>query len=198
MKTTAHFFGILIIASFFCCRNHTDVSKLLNYNGQMSIEHAHPNAQQLLAEDFYWSAIEETGPLGSDAGSDAFYGYRNWRRTNMNKSPVEYLKAFYANWNLDLLDLNEDRDSIIIEYINKDHINGMIVVDMDNAAISTGFGQFMLEGKIDPDIKSLTIQAITREQKLILLQQFDPQYAATRKEQLEKMALIVNKMDTHQ
>jgi len=188
---------LLFVLLFSSCRNNADIKTILLYDGEMTIDHAHPNAQELLVNDFYWSSMEETGPFGSDAGSDAFYGYRAWRRTNIDKSPVEYLRKFYANWNLKQLDLQEHRDSVIIEYINSENINGMILVDTDNAAISVGFGQFMLEGKMDHDIKHLVDLAITRERKSILLEQFAPNYVTTRQKHLEEMALILEKMDSY-
>ncbi len=198
MKRLIYFLCLFFIATLFCCCNKkADIKILLEYDGQMSIEHAHPNAQKLLVDDFYWNSMAETGPLGNDTGSDAFYGYRAWRRSNLTKSPVEYLNKFYARMSLQLLDLNELRDSVILEYIDSDNINGNVLVDTDNAAISIGFGQFMLEGKIDQDIKALTKRAITRERKPILLREFAQGHIATREKQLEEMALILEMMETN-
>jgi uncharacterized protein YfeS len=49
---------------------------------ELSPDTSHPNARKLLTEDFYWSSIEETGPFGSDDGSDCFYGFVEWRMEN--------------------------------------------------------------------------------------------------------------------
>lgn len=35
-------------------------------------EIAHPDALQLLKEDFFWDTSDEFAPFGSDEGSDAF------------------------------------------------------------------------------------------------------------------------------
>ncbi len=70
-----------------------------------------------------------------------------------------------------------------------------MLIGQDNAIIATGFGQFVLEGKIDSDIQDLTKKAITRELTTDLLDQFRSDYRETRKGQLEKMLVVVNKMN---
>ena len=80
---------------------------------ELSPETAHPKAQKLLTEDFYWSPIEETGPFGSDDGSDAFYGFKDWREENKNESPLVYLKELIEGWGYDPLDLHELNDTAL-------------------------------------------------------------------------------------
>lgn len=43
-------------------------------NYDLSPGSAHPKARHTLTEEFYWSSINESGPFGSDDGSDAFDG----------------------------------------------------------------------------------------------------------------------------
>jgi uncharacterized protein YfeS len=70
------------------------------------------------------------------------------------------------------------------------------LLGIDNAIIAVGFGQFVLEGKIDEDIKSLTKKAIKRELLPILMDSWDPSdYAKTRKSQLKKMLAVLDKMN---
>lgn len=59
---------------------------------------AHPNAKPLMKDNFFWSEIEEEAPFGSDAGSDAAYGYYNWRKDHRSGSPITYLKELLASW----------------------------------------------------------------------------------------------------
>lgn len=60
---------------------------------------AHPNAKKLMKEDFYWSPIDESGPFGSDAGSDAAYGFQKWRKSHPSTFPILYLKQLIDTWN---------------------------------------------------------------------------------------------------
>jgi uncharacterized protein YfeS len=69
------------------------------------------------------------------------------------------------------------------------------LLGQDNAIIAVGFGQFVLEGRIDEDIKSLTKSAINRELLPILIDRWDADYRKTRKEQLTKMFGVVELMN---
>ncbi len=66
---------------------------------EFSPNSAKPNARALMKEDFFWSPIDESGPFGSDAGSDAAYGFHEWRKTHPSASPIVYLKDLFASWN---------------------------------------------------------------------------------------------------
>ena len=86
-------------------------------NFQFSFKSAHPKAQALMKDEFYWSPIEETAPFGSDDGSDAAYGFRQWRHLNKTSSPSIYLKELVEGWHYPLFDYNELDTEKIKEYI---------------------------------------------------------------------------------
>jgi len=88
-------------------------------NFQYSYKSAHPNAQALMTDDFYFSPGEETAPFGSDDGWDAAYGFREWRLTNKTTSPIVYLKDLIARWQYPFFDYNEMDTTKINEYINQ-------------------------------------------------------------------------------
>ena len=159
---------------------------------ELSSDKVHPNSKKLLTEDFYWSPIEETGPFGNDDGSDSFYGFVEWRIENKNESPVTYLKELIQEWGYPTFDLNVT-DSEKIKQLLSD-MDSRMLIGQDNAIVAIGFGQFVLEGKIDNDIKDLTKKAIKRELTTDLLNQFRSDYRETRKGQLEKMLMAVDKM----
>ena len=200
---------------------------------------AHPKAQKLLTEEFYWSPVEESGPFGSDDGSDAFYGFREWRQSNKTVSPTVFLKELIEDWGYPPFDWNEMDTTKIGQYVSAttqsnrseieesipamleyfksmgDHsgeriaeeqlseimaatsssMGGTYLLGLDNAIIAVGFGQFVLEGKIDEDIRSLTGTAIERELLPIMIDRWDGGYRDTRKEQLKKMLAIIDKMN---
>lgn len=64
----------------------------------------------------------------------------------------------------------------------------------DNAIIGTGFAQFVLEGKIDDELKKLTIISIKRQLLPILIDRYDHPYRDKRKAQLTKMLDVVDKI----
>lgn len=106
--------------------NPSNLSNMDNY--ELSPETAHPKAKELLIEDFYWSSIEESAPFGNDDGSDAFYGFRDWRSKNKNESPIVYLKELINEWGYPSFDWYTMDTTIISNYIK---VNNTI----DNSAI---------------------------------------------------------------
>ena len=206
-------------------------------NSEYTFKSANPKAQALMTDEFYWSPIEETAPFGSDDGSDAAYGFRQWRLLNKTTSPETYLKDLIARWQYPFFDYNEMDTTKIKEYLNykkelsetdiqqqiktlkdlnKDlpdaYINklddkqlrefitssstgmgGLYLLGQDNAIIGIGFAQFVLEGRIDNDIKSLTIIAIKRQMLPLFINRYDDNYRDKRKQQLTKMLEVINK-----
>ena len=190
-----------------------------------------------MTEDFYFSPIEETGPFGSDDGSDAAYGFREWRLLNKKASPVVYLKELIAGWQYPYFDYTEIDTAKVNAYFNQDKIlseteiqqyvkelkkmtanspdksgkplndqqlreivisssksmNDRYLLGMDNAIIEIGFAQFVLEGRVDSDIKALTITAINRQLLPILINRYSEDYRVVRKEQLTKMLGVLKK-----
>ena len=209
-------------------------------NFQYTFKSANPNAQALMTDEFYWSPIEETAPFGSDDGSDAAYGFREWRLTNKTTSPVTYLKELIERWQYPFFDYNEMDTTKIKEYLNQkkelseadiqQQINtlkeinknsgdtasmklddtqlrevilssskgmgGIYLLGQDNAIIGIGFAQFVLEGRIDEDIKALTITAIKRQLLPLLINHYDDKYRETRKQQLTKMLEVINRVNS--
>jgi len=207
---------------------------------QYSFKTAHANAQALMTDDFFWSPIEETGPFGSDDGSDAAYGFRQWRVSNKSTSPINYLKELLIQWNYPIFNWNEMDTNKIKEYIlssaNLDEASiqkkveelkeafknspdtgfknlsdaqwresirssskatgGLYLLGQDNAIIGTGFAQFVLEGRIDRELKKLITTALKRQLLPLLINRYSEDYRIKRKEQLSKMLDVVNKTNS--
>ncbi len=163
--------GLFLLAS--CIGNNKDNKQLDTTpkkqmdNFVLTPEKAHPKAKQIMTEEFYWSPIEESGPFGSDDGSDAFYSFRQWRVNNKTVSPTVYLKELNEEWGY----------------------------QSDEATIAIGFGQFVLEGRIDEDIKALTKEVLSKQLKPSLIEKWQGDYQNTRTEQLTKMLATVDRMN---
>lgn len=191
--------GLLLFTS---CNWQTEDKKQLDNstkaqmdNYELTPEAAHPKAKKIMTEDFYWSPIEESGPFGSDDGSDAFYGFRQWRKSNKAVSPTVYLKELIEGWGYPPFDFSEMNEDNLKKYISSSQIGAATLTGQDNAIIAIGFGQFVLEGKIDEDIKALTKNALKRELLPSIIGMWDGEYNKTRTEQLNKMLATVDKMN---
>lgn len=215
-------------------KNNT--TKVMN-DFEFTFKSAHPNAQKLMSEEFYWSPIEETAPFGSDDGADAAYGFSQWRIVNKTESPVTYLNDLITSWGYPYFDYGEIDTNKIKQYlstkINLDEAtiqqqtqtlketfkngpdtsmgklddnqlreiinatsNNMgihYLTGQDNAIIAIGFAQFVMEGRIDNDIKTLTITAIKRQLLPVLISRWGEGYQEIRKQQLTKMLNVMEK-----
>ena len=80
-------------------------------------KYAHAKAKSLMQEEFFWSAIDEAGPFGSDSGADAAEGFNQWRKRNPDESPIKFLSDLLVSWGMPLLDWNELDESKIREFI---------------------------------------------------------------------------------
>jgi uncharacterized protein YfeS len=156
---------------------------------------AHPNAQALLKDDFYWNPIEETGPFGNDDGADAFVGLREWRRENKSASPVMYFIDLLSGWGYAPFNWGEMDIENIKTYMAANKLGLVMLVGHDNAIIAIAFGQFALEGKIDEDVRLMAKTAIKRQMLPVLIEQFMDNYIATRRQQLEAMLVALDAMN---
>ncbi len=68
--------------------------------------------------NFIGARLKKLHPFGSDDGSDAAYGFRQWRLDNKTTSPVTYLKDLIARWQYPFFDYNEMDTLKIKEYLN--------------------------------------------------------------------------------
>lgn len=109
-----------------------------------SFKAAHPNAQVLMKEDFYWSTIEETGPFGSDDGWEAAQGFREWRANNKTGNVINYLRELMAGWNYPYFDWKEMDTTKIKAYI-------MSGTNLDEAAIQERIRQLKAVSEKYPD-----------------------------------------------
>lgn len=195
---------LLIIAALFLAscsskeRDEKEVSKSANSEMEVyeiTFKTAHPNAQKLMTDEFYWNPIEETSPFGNDDGHDAFYGFKEWRESHKTESPIIYLKELIKRWNYPTFDFYEMNEANLKKYISSNSIGEMALTGQDNAIIAVGFGQFILEGKIDEDLKTLTKTALKRELLPSIIEMWEPDYQKHRIKLLTKMLVTVDKMN---
>lgn len=225
---------VLMPALFSCSNGKVNDQPISRF--EFSYESAHPNAKALMKEEFFWSPIEETGPFGSDDGSDAAHSFLAWRMNHLEETPMSFLKDMIASWNYPYFDYFEMDTVRISTFLRQPKVysdaelrqqvellkdaaknapatnekqmtdeeiknliresskglNGIFLVSQDNGIIGTGFAQFALEGRIDPDLKTLTAIAIKRQLLPILLNRYDEAIRKQRSEQLTKMLEVIN------
>jgi uncharacterized protein YfeS len=207
---------------------------------EFSPQTAHPNAQALIKEDFFWSPIDDAGPFGSDAGSDAAYGYYKWRKTHAGIPPLTYLRYLISSWKYPEIAWDEMDTAKIQKYMSLSYVPSQsdideqiralkqeneeyktspggkqlsdeeirqiatssgknmgtsFLIDLDDAIIGTAFAQFVLEGKIDPNLKYYAAKALQREMLPILNGLYaQPDQQQAHLEKRKKLLQVVRKM----
>lgn len=128
---------------------------------ELSPETAHPKAAQILTDEFFWDCTDANSPFGNDIGADTLAFFRAWREAQPRSNPVELLgrilgEAFGvadAHWNV----------------VEPDQVREMLIEsedDMsvrDDAVIALAFGQLVLEGAVETEIKRRALLASQRQ-----------------------------------
>lgn len=92
---------------------------------------------------------------------------------------------------------NKLSDQQLRDIINSSQqsMGGMYLLGKDNAIIGVGFAQFVLEGKIDKEMKVLTVTAIKRQLLPMLIHRYEDKHQEKRVFQLTKMLELINKVE---
>ncbi len=159
-----------------------------------SFKQAHPLAQRLMDEDFYYSPIEESGPFGNDDGADTFDGFSQWRSANSQESPLVYLEQQLRDWDYPPFDLYQRDVAEINEYMQQNDMGLTFLIGMDAAVVAVAFGQLYLEGNITEELRELASVSVNRQLHPELISLWDESYQTTRQEQLMKMLSVLNRL----
>lgn len=159
-----------------------------------AFKQAHPRAQQLMDEDFFYSPIEESGPFGSDDGADTFAGFARWRTSNSFTDPLAYLQQQLNEWGYPPFDLQDSDPEHIRRYMEQHEMGVTFLVGMDAAIVAVAFGQLYLEGTVDESLNALGKISLNRQLHPEMLLLWDEVYQPVRSEQLGKMLSVLNRV----
>jgi uncharacterized protein YfeS len=182
------FIGLLIFS--FCSNDYNEqvrIENVVTNDLGDAFETIHPRVKQLLTEDFFWSFTNESSPFGNDDGYDAFLSFKEWRKNNKNTDPTIFLNDLIVNWGYTAFDLEVEEEDQIKEFISLSQLHERTLTGQNSATIAVGFGQFIIEGKIDKSIKSLVKEAIKREQLPVLLDKWPEEFKSDREKELVLM-----------
>jgi uncharacterized protein YfeS len=158
-------------------------------------DQAHPNAKQLMNEEFYWSPIEESAPFGSDDGADTYAGFAAWRMTHKSDKPEEFLMEQIDNWGYPSFDFNETNFEKLKPYLKQSELGITCMSGIDAAIPAIAFGQLYLEGTVEKDFKELAITSIKRQLNPGMLNLWGDEYKPVRETQLKKMLAVLYRAD---
>lgn len=145
----------------------------LNVSNDFYGETPSPKAIAIADYEFFWDCVDQLAPFGSDEGYMAFVELCDWREDNPNAPLIECFNWILNSWDLNLDDYNEEilEDSNITKII-KDMSFDEDLIMLDVTIIATGFGQLILEGKIDAEVKNIVQLAVLRQMNHLVLDKF--------------------------
>lgn len=121
-----YFLFFLLGALLFCgcqgrqqIRNQADITRIMSEDYRFSAATAHPKAAALMKEDYYWSAGNDFAPFGNDGGSDAAYGFLQWRRQHPGGQVMKYVNELMDRWQYPAFNPEELDEEKIKAYVNK-------------------------------------------------------------------------------
>jgi uncharacterized protein YfeS len=155
---------------------------------RLSPKTAHPQAAELMQEDWYWSEIDDLSPFGNDDGNDAFYLFKEWREKNPSVEPSVFLIVLEKKWQMSFAHkaATNENELPAIEKQN------MFYRNIDRSIIAVALGQIVLEGKISPRLKELGIKAIKRAMTSYGMNDMQPAAMAEYKKRFEKIMTVIN------
>jgi uncharacterized protein YfeS len=164
---------------------HTQKTILMDYSP--TLVKAHPKANELMKEDFYWSPVAETAPFGNDDGADSYAAFAEWRQSHKSNNPKEFLIEQINYWGYPSFDLYESNFERLKPYLQKNDLGNRFMSGIDAAIVAIAFGQLYLEGTIHKEFNELAQISIRRQLIPDLLGRWASSYIHTRESQLQTM-----------
>ena len=110
----------------------------------------HPDARTILDDPFFWDSASDIAPHGNDTGADLLEDFQRWNRGHRNVSPLRFLDAEMAAWQVVPIDWSVT-DENAVSALERDKSIEMTLCN--EAAIALAFAVLKLRGQCPPDVK---------------------------------------------
>ena len=160
-------------------------------------ETPHKRALEIADYKFFWDASDELAPFGCEEAYIAFSEFSYWLEDNPDTPIMECFLWILESWDLELEDFNDDViESENILKIIQDMDFYEELMSLDYTIIATGFGQLIIQGKIDMDVKNIIQLSVLRQMNSHVLDAFlsnNEQWKYERYLYLQKLLEILEK-----
>ena len=153
---------------------------------ELEPEAAHPNAQRLLREEFYWDITDDDSPFGNDTGWDTLQFYRAW--IEENDDDEEFLDELFDEWEVDRELAESLQDDELAAQLEDDHYD---VITYDDVVIAVAFAQLVLEGGTSPEMAAAASRSLERQLLPAMMEFRDWSDADERRERCELMLEVM-------
>lgn len=133
----------------------------------------HKRALEIADYKFFWDVSDELSPFGCEEAYIAFCELCDWLIDNPDTPIIECFLWILESWDLEFEDFNDELiESENILKIIQDMDFYEDLMSLDYTIISTGFGQLILDGKIDMEVKNIIQLSILRQMNSHVLDAF--------------------------
>ena len=135
---------------------------------ELSPETAHPQAAQSLTDEFFWDCTDENAPFGNDTGADTLAFFQVWRAEHPRSNPCEFLGEILR----EAFEVSDDDWNVVEpEQVRKllDESEYDVFV-RDDTVIAVAFGQVVLDGRVDAEIKRRAMLALQRQSLSVVIE----------------------------
>ena len=162
-------------------------------NLEFCYQNSHPKSKKFVKDKFFFDMIDQTGPFGNSAGSNALNEFINWR----SKNKATNVLAF-ALEEIRKHQISQPTDEILLKILdpkNKEYslfTKGEKVISWhgDEKVISIALAQFILEGEIDMDLLEIGLASLIRQKSKSCLEEWGKEVRDERIWKLEKIQRI--------
>jgi uncharacterized protein YfeS len=156
---------------------------------ELAPDHAHPKARLALTSAFFWNCSDDNTPFGNDNGADTFSFYREWRPTHPSDPANDFLTALFQDWGVAASHWDVTAPEQVAELISEDEFS---FTHRDDVIIALAFGQIVVDGRVDADIKERALVALQRQATQPALDLWREDCHAERRRRLQLMGGILN------
>lgn len=156
---------------------------------ELSRDDAHARAREALTDAFFWDASDPTAPFGGDVGLEVIEALRDARDEDPQGDLVALLDELLTCWEVaserwDVVDEAE------VQAIGEEDELGLLL--RDEALLALAFGQIVVEGRVDAEIRRRALLALRRQSLPALLYGFGDR-ARQRAERVERMREVLSR-----
>lgn len=157
---------------------------------ELSPKNSHPTAVAILTDDFYWNELADNSPFGNDSGNDTLKLFQKWREKNWMETPIIFLDRLLKDWEVTNDFWNVTDASEAQKLLEQDDFS---FIERDEVIIALAFGQLLLAGKVDAELKRRALLAIERQSLPAIIKFVWGDYPEERVIRLKKMKSVLEK-----
>lgn len=154
-----------------------------------SPDEAHPRAREALADAFFWDVADPTAPFGNETALQVLTALRDLRDEDRDASAVALLSELLSGWEIADEGWDVVGEAEVQELGERDEL-GLLV--RDEALLGLCFGDLLLRGRLEPELRRRALLALTRQALPALLHGFGDRMQA-RRERVTRMREVLGR-----